>query len=48
MFAVDQALNGYPMLYSWEAYFALLVFALLPLFILKRLHKALLHYRYIP
>ena len=45
---VDQALNGYPMLYSWEAYFALLVFVLLPLFILKRLHKALLHYRYIP
>lgn len=45
---VDQALNGYPMSYAWVSYLALLVFVLLPLFILKRLHNAILYYRYIP
>lgn len=45
---VDQALNGYPMAYAWESYIALLVFVMLPLFILKRLHKAILYYPYMP
>lgn len=45
---VDQALNGYPMAYVWQSYMALLVFMLLPLFILKRLHNALLYYKYMP
>lgn len=45
---VDQALNGYPMYYAWESYLVLLAFVLLPLFILKRLHNAILYYRYIP
>lgn len=45
---VDQALNGYPMGYAWSSYLALLVFISLPLFILKRLHNAILLYRYIP
>ena len=45
---VDQALNGYPLSYSWHSYMALLIFALLPLFIMKRLHNAVLYYRYIP
>ena len=45
---VDQALNGYPMAYAWESYIALLVFVMLPLFILKRLHKAILYYSYMP
>lgn len=45
---VDQALNGYPMAYAWQSYMALLVFMLLPLFILKRLHNALLYYKYMP
>ncbi len=45
---VDQALNGYPMAYAWSSYMALLLFILLPWFILKRLHNALLHYQYMP
>lgn len=45
---VDQALNGYPMSYAWESYLALLVFVMLPLFVLKRLHKAILYYKYMP
>lgn len=45
---VNQALNGYPMSYAWESYLALLVFVLLPLFILRRLNNAIRYYRYIP
>ncbi len=45
---VDQALNGYPMSYAWMSYMALLIFMMLPLFILKRLHNAILHYEYMP
>lgn len=45
---VDQALNGYPMSYAWESYLALLIFVMLPLFVLKRLHKAILYYKYMP
>ena len=43
----DQALNGYPMIYSSWSYLALLLFMLLPLFALKRLNKAYLYYKYI-
>ena len=43
----DQALNGYPMVYSSWSYLALLLFMLLPLFALKRLNKAYLYYKYI-
>lgn len=45
---VDQALNGYSLAYSWQPLLALLIFTLLPLFILKRLHNAIVYYRYIP
>ena len=43
----DQALNGYPILYSSWSYLALLLFMLLPLFAIKRLNKAYLYYKYI-
>ncbi len=45
---IDQALNGYPTSYAWESYLALLIFVMLPLFVLKRLHKAILYYKYMP
>jgi ABC-2 type transport system permease protein len=45
---VDQALNGYPMLYSWRSYLALLLFMMLPFFIAHRLKSALIFYKYIP
>lgn len=43
----DQALNGYPMVYSSWSYLALLLFMLLPFFAIKRLNKAYLYYKYI-
>ncbi len=45
---VDQALNGYSMVFSWTNYVALLVFMLLPFFVIKRLKEALIYYKYIP
>lgn len=45
---VDQALNGYSMLYSWNNYLALLLFMILPFFIMNRLKNALLTDKYIP
>ncbi len=45
---VNEALNGYSMGYVWHAYLALLLFALLPLLVLRRLRTALLHYKYLP
>ncbi|MDR0976355.1 MAG: ABC transporter permease [Prevotellaceae bacterium] len=45
---VDQALNGYPMLYSWMNYIALLVFMLLPFLVVPRLKRALIYYKYMP
>lgn len=45
---VDQALNGYPMIYSWTNYVALLVFMLLPFLVAGRLKEALVYYKYIP
>jgi ABC-2 type transport system permease protein len=45
---VDQALNGYPMAYSWVNYMALLTFMLLPFLIIHRLKRALIYYKYVP
>jgi len=45
---VSQTLNGYPMVYAWKPYLALLLFVLLPLLLLKRLRTVMLNYDYIP
>jgi ABC-2 type transport system permease protein len=45
---VNQALNGYNMGYAWTNYLALLIFMLLPLLVSRRLHNALLHFKYMP
>lgn len=45
---VDQALNGYPMIYSWTNYVALMLFMLLPFLVAPRLKGALIYYKYIP
>ena len=45
---VDQALNGYPMIYSWVNYVALLIFMMLPFLIAHRLKGALVYYKYMP
>lgn len=45
---VDQALNGYSMVYSWSNYMALLLFMLLPFFVVRRLKGALIYNKYIP
>lgn len=45
---VDQALNGYSMIYSWPNYVALLIFMMLPFTIINRLKTALLLYKYMP
>ena len=42
------SLNGYPLIYAWPHYIALLVFALLPFFVLPKIKNAMLHYVYIP
>lgn len=44
----DVALNGFPVQYSIGSCLALTAFLLLPFFVLKRLRRALLTYRYIP
>ena len=45
---IDQALNGISMAYSWQNYAALLVFALLPLFVLRKLKRNMADNRYLP
>lgn len=45
---VDQALNGYPMIYSWMNYVALLIFMMLPFLVAHRLKGALVYYKYVP
>lgn len=45
---VDQALNGYPMIYSWTNYVALLLFMMLPFLVAHRLKAALIYYKYVP
>ena len=45
---VNQALNGYPIVYAWHSVVALLLFMLLPFFVMKKLRTAMLSYVYIP
>lgn len=45
---VNQALNGYSVVYAWEPIAALLLFTLLPFFVLKQLRTIMLHYVYLP
>ncbi|MBU3853759.1 MAG: ABC transporter permease [Candidatus Paraprevotella stercoravium] len=45
---VNQILNGYPIEYAWKPYLALVIFILIPLPFLGRLHKALREFNYIP
>lgn len=45
---VDQALNGYSMVYSWTNYVALLLFMMLPFLVINRLKEALIYYKYMP
>lgn len=45
---VNLALNGYPLIYAWHSVVALLLFMLLPFFVLKKLRTAMLHYVYVP
>ena len=46
---VDQALNGYPMIYSWINYVALLIFMMLLFFVVHRLKEVLdFIYEYVP
>lgn len=45
---VDLALNGYPFIYAWHSVVALLIFILLPFFVLKKIRTAMMHYVYIP
>lgn len=42
------ALNGYPLIYARHSVVALLIFMLLPFFVLKKLRTIMLHYTYIP
>lgn len=45
---VDQALNGYSMVYSWVSYVCLMGFVLLPFLVVNRLKSALIWFKYIP
>ena len=45
---VDQALNGIDMIYSWQPYMALALFALLPVLVLPKLKLDLLKHCYLP
>lgn len=45
---VNQALNGYPIIYAWKSVAALLLFIILPCFILKRMKHIMENYTYLP
>ena len=45
---VNLALNGYPIIYAWHSVVALLIFMLLPFFVLKRIRTVMTQYVYIP
>lgn len=45
---VNQALNGYPIIYAWHSIVALLLFMLLPFFVLKKLRTTMTSYVYLP
>ena len=45
---VNQALNGYPIIYAWQPVLALLLFMMLPFFVIKKLRTIFMEYVYIP
>ena len=45
---VNQALNGYPIIFAWHAVVGLLLFLLLPFFVMKKLRYIMENYKYIP
>ena len=45
---VNQALNGYPIIYAWHSVVALMLFLLLPFFVLKKLRHIMETYEYLP
>ena len=45
---VNQALNGYPIIYAWHSVVALMLFLLLPFFVLKKLRQIMEIYVYLP
>lgn len=45
---VNQALNGYPIIYAWQPIVALLLFMLLPLTVVRRLRTIFMEYEYLP
>ena len=45
---VNQALNGYPIIYAWHSVVALMLFLLLPFFVLKKLRQIMETYVYLP
>ena len=45
---VNQALNGYPIIYAWHSVVALMLFLLLPFFVLKKLRLIMETYEYLP
>lgn len=44
----NQALDGYSIFYVWHAVVALLIFILLPMFVLKRISSAVFNKKYVP
>ena len=45
---VNQALNGFPLIYAWKPIVSLLIFLLLPFTVLYRYRMAFLKYKYKP
>jgi ABC-2 type transport system permease protein len=45
---VNQALNGYPIVYVWQSVVALLTFLVLPFLVVRRYRVAFVKYKYIP
>lgn len=45
---VNQALNGYSIVYAWQSVLALTVFALLPVLTLRHYHSLFINHKYIP
>lgn len=40
--------HGFPLSYAWPYIAALIIFAVLPLLMLRRLKQEMLHYQYLP
>jgi ABC-2 type transport system permease protein len=45
---VNSALDGYPIIYAWPSLLALMLFCLLPFFVVKRLYTAVSYFKYQP